>query len=266
MENNITKLVREKYGSYAKSGSGCGCGCSCNDVSEFAQKLGYSNEDLKAIPTDANLGLSCGNPTALAGLKEGDVVVDLGSGAGFDCFLASSLVGAGGKVIGVDMTPEMIDKARGIAKRDGINNVEFRLGEIENLPIANNSVDVVISNCVVNLSANKPRVLKEIHRVLKPGGKVAIADIALRNKLPEGIKESVEAYVGCVAGAILIDEYRQMLLDAGFKEVSIGDEDTKILDQASEDPIAKSIIATLEPGQSVDTFIASVKVEAIKNM
>lgn len=264
MENNITKLVREKYGSYAKSSSVCGCGCSCGDVSEFAQKLGYSEEDLKAIPDDANLGLSCGNPIALIGLKEGDIVVDLGSGAGFDCFLAANRVGDKGRVIGVDMTPEMIDKARGIAKRDGITNVEFRLGEIENLPVADNSVDVVISNCVVNLSSNKPRVIQEIYRVLKPGGKLAIADIALKNPLPEAIKESVEAYVGCIAGAILIEEYRQLLLEAGFKEVRINDKDTKFLDQVSDDPKAKPIIATLEPGQSVHNYIASVKVEAVK--
>jgi ubiquinone/menaquinone biosynthesis C-methylase UbiE len=264
MEKNIIKSVREKYGSYAKSSSSCGCGCSAGKAAEYAQKLGYTDAELKVIPADANLALSCGNPTALVGLKEWNVVVDLGSGAGFDCFLAASRVGDKGKVIGVDMTPEMVDKARSIAARDGISNVEFRLGEIENLPVADNSADVVISNCVVNLSANKPRVFAEIHRVLKPGGKVAIADIALREKLPEQIKESIEAYVGCVAGAVLIEEYRQMLLEAGFKEVSIIDEDTKILNQVSEDPMAKSIMATLKPGQSVDTFIASVKVEAIK--
>lgn len=169
----IIKTVRETYGAIARqqNGSGCGCGCYCSgdDINTYVQSLGYSPEELNKIPTEANLALSCGNPTALAGLKEGEVVLDLGSGAGFDCFLAASKVGPAGRVIGVDMTPEMIERARTIAARENFSNVEFRLGEIENLPVADNSVDVVISNCVINLSADKKRVFREIYRVLKPG-------------------------------------------------------------------------------------------------
>ena len=164
---------------------------------------GIQKKELKVIPDEANLALSCGNPTALAGLKKGEIVLDLGAGAGFDCFLAASKVGSKGKVIGVDMTPEMIEKARENAKRNAVKNVEFRLGEIENLPLADNSVDVVISNCVINLSADKQRVLQEIYRVLKPGGRISISDMALLKKLPEKIQENMLAYVGCIAGALL---------------------------------------------------------------
>ncbi len=220
---NISKVVREAYGKIARGDlPGCGCGCPCSgDSREFAQLLGYSGNELSVIPAEANLALSCGNPTAIAALKEGEIVLDLGSGAGFDCFLAASRVGKTGKVIGVDMTPEMIEKARSLAERDQISNVEFRLGEIENLPVADNCVDVVISNCVINLSQDKERVFREIHRVLKPGGRIAVSDMALTRELPEAAKGSIEAYVGCVAGAVLVEKYRELVDGAGFTDVRL---------------------------------------------
>lgn len=215
------KIVREAYGKIAQGQKGCECGTCGPDTKTFVKSVGYSEEELKVIPEEANLALSCGNPTALASLKEGEIVLDLGSGAGFDCFLAASRVGANGKVIGVDMTPEMVEKAREIAEKNAVRNVEFRLGEIENLPVADNSIDVVISNCVINLSSNKPKVFQEIHRVLKPGGRIAISDIALLKELPKKIQESMEAYVGCVAGAMLINEYKRMVDTSGLKDVKI---------------------------------------------
>jgi SAM-dependent methyltransferase len=223
-ERNTKRFVREAYSKIARreTGGGCGCGCGTEaEPRELARSLGYSEEELSVIPDEANLGLGCGNPTALATLEEGEVVLDLGSGAGFDCFLASDEVGPNGRVIGVDMTPEMVDKARGNAERNGIRNVEFRMGEIENLPVADNSVDVVISNCVLNLSPDKPRVFREIYRVLKPGGRVAISDIALLRELPEATQKSIEAYVGCVAGAVLIDDYQTVVEQSGLQDVRL---------------------------------------------
>jgi arsenite methyltransferase len=192
------EVVREAYGKIARNQQSRG---PCElDTIEFAKSIGYSAEELKAIPAQANLALSCGNPTALANLKKGEVVLDLGSGAGFDCFVAASKVAPDGKVIGVDMTPEMVEKAKENARKSGVENVEFRLGEIEDLPVEDNLVDVVISNCVINLSADKPRVLQEAYRVLKPRGRIAISDIALLKELLRRIQESIKAYVGCVGG------------------------------------------------------------------
>ncbi|HEY5649249.1 MAG TPA: arsenite methyltransferase, partial [Nitrospiria bacterium] len=176
---------------------------------------------LRRIPADANLGLSCGNPTAVSGLKKGETVLDLGSGAGMDSFLAAEKVGPEGRVIGVDMTPEMVERARENAERSGVTNTEFRLGEIENLPVADGSVDVVISNCVINLSTDKARVFREVFRVLKPGGRIAIADIALTRPLPEEVFSSYEAYVGCVAGAVSVDDYRRLVEDSGLKDIRV---------------------------------------------
>lgn len=268
MNNKKTqKIVREAYGKIAQGQEGCGCNSStCGaDTKQFAKSIGYSEEELKAIPEEANLALSCGNPTALASLKEGEVVLDLGSGAGFDCFLAASKVGQNGKVIGVDMTPEMIEKARENAKKNSIENVEFRLGEIENLPVADNSIDVVISNCVINLSADKPKVFKEVYRVLKPGGRIAISDISLLKQLPKKIQQSIEAYVGCVGGAILIDEYKKIVEASGLKDVRVTVKGSSAcIDPNTKDPIGRAILNGLEENESLEGYIVSVYVEGRK--
>ncbi|MDX9986802.1 MAG: arsenite methyltransferase, partial [Dehalococcoidales bacterium] len=217
-KEEVKKTVRERYGNIAKqSGSSCCCGpasqvSSCCGTSAgvaagISKKIGYSYKELNAVPEGSNLGLGCGNPVALASLKEGETVLDLGSGAGFDCFLASTKVGAKGKVIGVDMTAEMLDKARENARKNGYTNVEFRLGEIENLPLADNSVDAIISNCVINLSSDKQRVFDEAFRVLKPGGRLMVSDIIILKELPDFIRNSIDAYVGCVAGAMKKNDY-----------------------------------------------------------
>jgi len=213
----VKKIVRENYGKIAKSG------CSCCD-SGSGKELGYTEEELKSVPEGANLSLGCGNPVALASIKEGETVLDLGSGSGLDCFLAAKKVGEKGKVIGVDMTPEMIDRARGNARKGGYRNVEFRLGEIENLPVGDKTVDLLISNCVINLAPNKKRVFEEAFRVLKSGGRLTISDIVLLKNLPETIKKSKRAYVDCVSGATMKNEYLALLKAAGFQEVSIIEE------------------------------------------
>ena len=193
----------------------------CSPQDAGSQAIAYSGAELRAIPEGANMGLGCGNPTAIASLEEGEVVLDLGSGGGVDCFLAANIVGKTGRVIGVDMTPEMLEKARENARKGGYENVEFRLGEIENLPAADNSVDVIISNCVINLSPDKSRVFREAHRVLKPGGRVMVSDKVLTRELPEDIKNSLDAYTGCVAGAYLKEDYLATIAEAGFDDVSI---------------------------------------------
>jgi SAM-dependent methyltransferase len=219
MTNKVTDAVRSKYGAVAESS------LSSNDagVKAVAEAFGYSAEELTSIPAEANMGLSCGNPTAVASIRLGETVVDLGSGGGLDVFLASKLVGPEGKAIGVDMTPTMIERARANAAAGGYTNVEFHLATIDKLPLPDASVDCVISNCVINLALDKPAVFREIARVLKPGGRLAASDIALKSELPEEIAKSVAAYVGCIAGAILITEYRAGLLDAGFEHVEIVD-------------------------------------------
>ncbi|MBE9482509.1 MAG: arsenite methyltransferase [Chloroflexi bacterium] len=229
-KEEIRKVVRESYGKIALQGATSCCSissrrCGCSSTQDTVSKaIGYSDEELSAVPEGANLGLGCGNSTALASLKEGEVVLDLGSGAGFDCFLAAVKVGESGRVIGVDMTAEMIEKARENARKGGYRNVEFRLGEIGNLPVADNSVDVVISNCVINLSPDKKRVLEESYRVLKPGGSVMVSDIALLKELPSEIKSSIGAYVDCVAGATTREEYLATVEAAGFQEVEVVNE------------------------------------------
>lgn len=259
------KIVREAYGKIAQGQEGCGCGTCGPDPNEFARSVGYSDQELKVVPDQANLGLSCGNPTALASLKEGEVILDLGSGAGFDCFLAASKVGASGRVIGVDMTPEMIEKATENARMNGVVNVEFRLGEIEKLPMEDNSVDVVISNCVINLSANKPRVFQEVYRVLKPGGRIAISDIALLKELPKKIKESIEAYVGCVAGAIPVNEYKEIVESSGLNDVRTTVKGSSAcIDPNTKDPIGRAILDALGEDESLEDLVASVYVEGYK--
>jgi len=216
-KDDVKKIVREKYGKIAKAGNGCGCSCNCGNASneQVARSIGYSEHDAKALP-DANLGLGCGNPTALGEINEGMTVLDLGSGAGFDCFLAAKKAGKTGKVIGVDMTEAMVKKARENAKKYGYSNVEFRLGEIERLPVDSGSVDAVISNCVINLSPDKQKVFDEVHRVLKKGGKMFISDIVLLEELTEAQKNDEELLAGCVGGAVLKEDYLKLIKDAGF--------------------------------------------------
>jgi SAM-dependent methyltransferase len=224
-ENEIRKFVREKYAGIARKGGSCceaGELCCGNFTPESASgKVGYSAEEIGGVPEGANMGLGCGNPVALASLKKGETVLDLGAGGGFDCFLASKEVGPAGRVIGVDMTPDMVEKARGNARRHGYENVEFRLGEIEHLPAADASVDAVISNCVINLSTDKESVFSEIYRVLKPGGRIMISDLVLVKTLPEDVANSLAAYAGCVAGAIGKDDYIRLMMMAGFRDVRI---------------------------------------------
>lgn len=234
----------------------------------MSKNLGYTEDDLKSVPEGSNLGLGCGNPVALASLKEGETVLDLGSGAGFDCFLAAKKVGKRGKIIGVDMTPEMIDKARENARKGGYENVEFRLGEIENLPVADNSADITISNCVINLSPNKKRVFEEAFRTMKPGGRLMVSDIVLLKELPEAIKNSVEAYVGCLSGAIMKDRYLAAIENAGFDGVKILKETLFPIKDMSNDPTAKAVIekANISSGDiaEIGDVVASVRVSATK--
>lgn len=268
----IRKAVREGYAKVAKSeGSCCGTKSSCCGGPSAAEKIsrdvGYSREEMNAVPSDSNLGLGCGNPTAVASLKEGEIVLDLGSGAGFDCFLAARKVGPKGKVIGVDMTPEMIEKAR--KNGQDYSNVEFRLGEIENLPIADNSINVIISNCVINLVPDKARVFAEAFRVLKPGGRVMVSDIVLTRELPGYILKSIEAYVGCLSGAILKENYLGALKKAGFGEIKIVDEKTFPLDDMINDPTAQAIIkasgkSAEELSRDIANSFVSVNVSAVK--
>ena len=229
-------VVRERYGSIATArGADGGC-CSSDDsccssgdtaapADETARQLGYSDADLEGVDGDANLGLGCGNPQAIASLNAGESVLDLGSGAGFDCFLAAQEVGETGRVIGVDMTPEMVEKARANASRNDAGNVEFRLGEIEHLPVADDSVDVVISNCVVNLSPEKPRLFDEAYRVLRPGGRLAISDVVLTAAVPPEVRADPDSVASCVAGASTVDRLETILADAGFEAVEISPAD-----------------------------------------
>jgi SAM-dependent methyltransferase len=241
----VKKAVRDGYARIAMQSSSCSCCGSTYLTQDISKKIGYTERDLEAIPTGANLGLGCGNPIAFASLREGEVVLDLGSGAGIDCFLAASKVGGKGRVIGVDMTLEMIEKARENARKSGYRNVEFVLGEIENLPISDNSIDAVISNCVINLSPDKKRVFQEAYRVLKPSGRLIVSDIVLQKELPDFIKNSIEAYIDCVSGAMLRDEYIGLIKAVGFQEVRIIDESFLPIACAASDPIVKPITEDL---------------------
>ena len=247
-------------------GGGC-CGPTTLTPDQVAQAVGYGAADLGALPEGANMGLSCGNPTALASLKPGETVVDLGSGGGLDCFIAGPKVGAEGRVIGVDMTPEMLAKARGnvagYERQSGLANVEFRLGEIENLPLADASVDVVISNCVLNLSPDKPRVWDEIARVLKPGGRVAVSDLALLRPLPDAVRADLESLVGCIAGAVLIEEIREMARSAGLGGIVLETKPSYVEAMSSwRDPLYMKIEAQLPAGTSVGDFVTSLDIRA----
>jgi len=259
--DDIRRQVRDNYGKVAESKiTGCGdspsssC-CTGNGVTaEMASvSLGYSNEDVTAIPEGANMGLGCGNPQAIASLQPGETVLDLGSGGGFDCFLAAKVVGEKGLVIGVDMTQEMISKSRSNAIKAGFDYVDFRLGEIENLPVANGIVDVIISNCVINLSPEKAKVFSEAFRVLAPGGRLAIADIVATAELPDSIKQDMALYTGCMAGASSIDKLESMLGQAGFEEIRIQPKDR-----------SKQFIRDWAPGHKIEEYVVSATIEAIK--
>ena len=271
---DIRTTVREQYGAMARAGSSC-CGPSTNgccapaaDPTALASAIGYDAAELaKILPEGANLGLSCGNPGAIAALQSGEVVLDLGSGAGFDAFLCGPKVGASGRVIGVDMTPEMVTKARrnieGYARQTRLANVEFRLGEIENLPVADATVDVVISNCVLNLSPDKPRVWREIARVLKPGGRVAVSDMVLLKPLPPKLAAAINAYVGCIAGASLLDDLRTMLRDAGLVKIELMPKPAYVETlSAGDDPLYRQVRAALPEGGEPGDYVSSMDIAA----
>jgi len=272
-QKDVKKIVKKGYAKIAVQGeSCCGPASSCCGNPDLAQdigrKIGYSDEELKVVPEGSNLGLGCGNPVALASLREGETVLDLGSGAGFDCFLAANRVGEKGKVIGVDMTPEMIEKAKENAKKNNYGNVEFRLGDIETLPVGDDSIDVVMSNCVINLSPDKGKVFKEAFRALKPGGRLTISDIVLLKELPRYVKESIEAYVSCVSGAIIKSEYIEKIEAAGFRDVRVIDETAFPIELITNDPTAKGIIDNLGVGpdeaRGIASSVVSIKVSAVK--
>jgi len=251
--DKVRNVVREQYASIASgSGSSCAPGC-CGTQADASLALGYSAEELAAVPEGSNLGLGCGNPQAIAALKGGETVLDLGAGAGFDCFLASQQVGSNGQVIGVDMTPEMVTKARANARKLGVSNVDFRLGEIEHLPVADQSVDVILSNCVINLSPDKGAVFRDAFRVLKAGGRLAISDVVAIAELPKALQEDLDAFAGCVSGAAQVSVLERMLAEAGFETISI------VVQEESREFIQDWI-----PGSGVEAFVASAKIEAVK--
>ncbi|MGM0365995.1 MAG: arsenite methyltransferase [Actinomycetota bacterium] len=267
-EDRIKKKVREDYARVA-GGSSCCSSASCcgqaSGVDDISIGMGYDRQDLKTAPEGSNLGLGCGNPIALASLRNGEVVLDLGSGAGFDCFLAADKVGPEGKIIGVDMTPEMVSKARENAAKDGYSNVEFRLGEIESLPVESGTVDVVISNCVINLSPQKEKVFSEALRVLKSGGRIAVSDIVLLKELPELIKNDMAAYSACISGAIKRDGYLSIMEEAGFKDINILGEASFSLKSIISDQAADSYLnLPPEQAEAVNSSLISLKVCASK--
>ena len=260
INDNIRKAVREQYGKVAESGnSGCGCSATsrCDETGSDAKvtsmELGYSNSDINQVPEGANMGLGCGNPRAIASLQSGETVLDLGSGGGFDAFLAVQEVGESGAVIGVDMTPEMVSKARANTEKTGYTNVDFRLGEIENLPVSDSLIDVIISNCVINLSPEKTRVFQESYRVLKPGGRLAISDIVATAELPDKLKGDMAMFTGCMSGASSITEIETMLKDAGFEAIAIKPKDE-----------SREFIRNWVPESKIEDYVVSATIEAIK--
>ena len=263
VHDDIRQNVRDNYAEVAEasnSNDSCGVESSCCGVSDdtaintlISTRMGYSQEDLDNTPDGADMGLGCGNPRAIASLKPGEVVVDLGSGGGFDAFLASVEVGATGHVIGIDMTPAMLSKARHNAEKGKYSNVEFRLGEIEHLPIANNTVDVIISNCVINLSPNKTQVFRDALRVLKPGGRLAISDVVASAEMPEDMKNDPLLHAGCMAGASMVEDLEAMMKEAGFADIHIKPKDE-----------SREFIKDWAPGQGVEDYVLSATIEAIK--
>ena len=271
-KDEIRKAVQESYGKVAREGTGCCptpfCGCGTDLAQNVSQQIGYSEDEIGSVPEGANLGLGCGNPVALASLKEGETVLDLGSGGGFDCFLAAERVGKSGWVIGVDMTADMLARARENARKGDYQNVKFRLGEIEHLPVADNSVDAVISNCVINLVPDKTEAFRETFRVLKPGGRLMVSDIILLEELPALIKQSIAAYIGCLSGAMLKDEYLETVKSVGFQDISIIKESAFSVELIISDPAAKALIESLkmppEKMRQLAASVLSVAVSAIK--
>ncbi len=261
--DDLRQGVRSAYAQVANAsnaGDATGIAESCCGTSDDAQintlistRLGYSKEDLETVPEGADMGLGCGNPRAIASLQPGETVVDLGSGGGFDCFLAAAEVTEAGQVIGVDMTPDMISKARNNADKGKYKQVEFRLGEIENLPVPDKTADVIISNCVINLSPNKPQVFKETYRILKDGGRLAISDVVATTELPEEMRKDADLIAGCMGNASLITDIEQMLVDAGFQDIHIAPKDE-----------SKEFISDWAPGRGVEDYVVSATIEAVK--
>jgi SAM-dependent methyltransferase len=270
-KEKVREAVRAGYGEIARTGGSCGSSSCCGSgrAAEVAQAVGYSEAELATLPEGANMGLSCGNPNALAALQPGEVVLDLGAGGGFDVFIAGRKVGPTGRAIGVDMTPDMLGKARrnvaAYRERTGLDNVEFRLGEIEHLPLADATVDVVISNCVLNLSPDKPQVWREIARVLRPGGRVAVSDLALLKPLPDAVRAMVESLVGCVAGAVLVEETRRYAEEAGLTEIVLTSKPGYVDSMESwEDPLYRKIAELLPAGAKAGDYVTSLDVAARK--
>ncbi len=271
-DSEIKVLVKDRYGKIAGKGGSCcptkGSCCGTAPPEEISKGIGYSEEEMNAVPQGANLGLGCGNPIALASIKEGETVLDLGSGAGFDSFLAANRVGPTGKVIGVDMTPEMINRARENAAIGGYSNVQFLPGELEDLPVEDNSVDIVISNCVINLVPDKEKAFMEAFRVLKPGGRLMVSDLVLRQKLPLSIENSIEGYVGCISGAVMKDVYLDAIGSAGFGDVEVIEESPFSLDffvsDSTDQAIDQSPKMSAEEVNGFADSVSSIKVRAIK--
>ena len=260
-KDGIRSAVRNNYRKYAvQEDSGCGCSATCcsgdknvdNDM--ISAVLGYSADELASLPAGSNLGLGCGNPIREAQIKAGETVVDLGSGGGIDCFLASKAAGDSGKVIGVDMTPEMISKARKSAEENSVGNVEFRLGEIENLPVGDSLVDVIISNCVINLSPEKDRVFSECYRVLKKGGRIAVSDIVATADLPAHVRQDLALISGCMGGASSVEEIKMMLAGSGFGDISITPKDE-----------SRNFISEWAPGSRMEDYVVSAVIKAVKH-